>query len=104
MPRKRARPANTPPPPPPPERKGPAREWFFYFINGRTSKYAHSLAVYWTCKEDGQGIASCGINPYDYAPDVEDGALTVGFQPADDAAPRCPACLVALEAPKDIAA
>lgn len=71
-------------PTPPPGK----RRWFVYWINGRLSKYAHSVAVQWTRKEDGQGVSLCGVNPYEHAPE----ALTVGFMPATDE-PRCPDCI-----------
>lgn len=103
MPRKRApeKPANLPPPPMPPKVVGPRRGWFVYFINGRTSKFAHNLALYWTCPADGSGTALCGVNPYDYAPDVDGGALTVGFMEPGDA-PHCSECHLRLQASEDV--
>lgn len=67
------------------------RSWFLLWVNGRTSKFAHSLAVEWTEKADGQATAACGVNAYAHAPDPR----TVGFCPAGDA-PRCPECEAAL--------
>jgi hypothetical protein len=69
------------------------RSWFRFWIDGRTSKFAHSLAIEWTEKRDGQGIAACDVNPYEHTPDP----LAVGFVPANEDAARCPACLEVVE-------
>lgn len=69
---------------------GGKREWFVFWINGRTSKWAHSLAVEWTEPADGQALSLCGVSPYDHAPDP----LTVGFIRAKDE-PRCADCTAA---------
>lgn len=56
------------------------------------SQWAHSLAVEWASKADGQAIAACGVNPYEYAPDPR----TVGFVRAKEDFPRCPKCIEAM--------
>lgn len=68
------------------------RSWFVFFINGRTSRYSHSLAIEWTSKADGGAISACGVDPYAHTEHQE----TVGFMA--DHKPHCPECTAALEA------